>query len=657
VNSDGTFNYVPDADFHGTDTFTFITNDGSLDSASATVTVTVNNIPVANAATFDTDEDTTLTGTLTGSDADSSPITFSLGTQAAHGTVTVNADGTFSYVPNADYNGTDTFTFVANDGLSDSVPATVTITIHAVNDAPVASGLNFSTNEDTTFDGTLPGTDVDGDSLLFAVGTQPAHGSLMVNADGTFSYVSNANFHGSDSFTYTVSDGTLTSGPATVMITVISVNDAPVANPLTISTDEDLTYSGTLTGSDLEDDSLTFALGTQAAHGTVTVNSDGTFTYVPVANYHGSDSFTFVVNDGTVNSTPATVTITVNSVNDSPIANGATFATNEDTTHTGTLTGSDVDGDSLTFALGTQATHGTVTVNVDGTYSYVPNANYHGSDSFTFTVNDGTVTSAAATVTITVNSVNDAPTVANGSGSVNRNGFLVGSVSPLGSDVEGDALTYTVVTPPAHGTLSLSPDGTFTYTPTPGYSGPDSFSFKANDAQADSNVATFSITVNAVDEPLTLSLPSGDTNATQKGPAVQLDPAASVSDPDTVVNYGNAKITVRILSGNTPDDIKHGRVELSVHNQGTGSDLVKVKGSKIYFNGSKVSVAKISGGTRGNPLVVTFSSSATEAAVNAVLKQLSIQASKKASTGVRTIGIEVLAGGQTAQATQVANIS
>jgi VCBS repeat-containing protein len=657
VNSDGTFSYVPDADFHGTDTFTFITNDGSLDSSPATVTVTVNNIPVANAATFETDEDTTLTGTLTGSDADSSPITFSLGTQAVHGTATVNADGTFSYVPNADYNGTDTFTFVTNDGLSDSVPATVTITIHAVNDAPVASGLTFSTNEDTTFDGTLPGLDVDGDTLQFAVGTQPAHGSVVVNADGTFSYIPTANYNGSDSFTYTVSDGTLTSGPATVTINVISVNDAPIADPLTISTNEDTTYSGALTGSDVESDSLTFALGTQAAHGTVTVNADGTFTYVPVANYHGSDSFTFVVNDGTVDSLPATVTITVNAVNDSPVANGATFATDEDTTHTGTLTGSDVDGDSLTFALGTQAAHGTVTVNVDGTYSYVPNANFHGSDSFTFTVNDGTITSAAATVTVTVNAVNDAPIVTNGSGSVNRNGFLVGSVSPLGSDVEGDALTYTFVTQPAHGTLSLSPDGTFTYTPTPGYNGPDSFSFKANDGQADSNVATFSITVNAVDEPLILSLPSTDANATRKGPAVQLDPAASVSDSDTVVNYGNAKITVRILAGNTPNDIKHGRVKLSVHNQGTGSGLVKIKGSKIYFNGSKVSVAKISGGTRGNPLVVTFNSSASEAAVNAVLKQLSIQASKKASTGGRTVGIEVLAGGQTAQATQVANIS
>ncbi len=658
VNPDGTFSYVPDADFHGTDSFTFVVHDGLLSSSPTTVTVTVNGLPVADPFAFSLDEDTQFDGTLTGSDPDGDAFTFALASQAAHGTATVNSNGTFNYVPNVNFHGSDSFAFIVHDGLSNSVPATVTITVNSVNDVPEANPTSFATDEDTTYNGSLAGSDFDGDILTFSLETPAAHGTATVNPDGTFTYVPNANFHGSDSFTFVVNDGSVNSLPATVIITVISVNDTPVANPTSFATDEDTTFNGTLTATDSDNDVLFFSLGTPATNGTVTVNPNGTFSYIPNSNFHGSDSFTFLVNDGTVNSASATVSITVDSVNDLPVGDPFVFSTNEDTTYNGLLTGSDLDGDSLFFVLGSQASHGTATVNVDGTFSYAPTANFHGTDSFTFKVSDGTAISTPVTVTITVNSINDAPTLTNGSGTTIQNHILNGSVSSLGFDADGDALTYLVVTPPAHGTLSLSPDGTFAYLPTPGYSGPDAFTFKANDGQADSNVATFSLTVTpAPNVPLTLVLPSNAATVGKNSAQVQVDPAASVGDPDTVVNYGNAKITASILTGNLPTDISKSRVKLSVRNQGTGAGLVKVKGTKIFFDGQKTAIAKITGGTKGHPLVITFTGAATEQAVNAVLKQLSIQASKKASSGPRTIGIEVIAGGQTAQATKTANIS
>src|SRR5262249_54443898 len=151
---------------------------------------------------------------------------------------------------------------------------------------------------------------------------------------------------------------------------------------------------GTLTGSDADGDAITFTKASDPAHGTVTVNSNGSFTYTPAANYNGPDSFTFKANDGTADSNIASVSITVNPVNDPPASNSQSVMTNEDTPYSGALTGSDIDGDKLTFKKASDPTHGTVVVNSDGTFTYTPVANYNGSDSFTVKANDGTVDSA-----------------------------------------------------------------------------------------------------------------------------------------------------------------------------------------------------------------------------------------------------------------------
>ncbi len=171
-----------------------------------------------------------------------------------------------------------------------------------MNDAPVASSGSFATAEDTAFSGNLPAaTDVDGDALTYAAGsTAPAHGTVVVNSDGSFTYTPTANFNGSDSFTYAVSDGTATV-ERTMTVTVAPVNDAPVASSGSFATAEDTAFSGNLPAAiDVDGDALTYAAGSTApAHGTVVVNSDGSFTYTPTANFNGSDSFTYAVSDGT----------------------------------------------------------------------------------------------------------------------------------------------------------------------------------------------------------------------------------------------------------------------------------------------------------------------------------------------------------------------
>ncbi|CAN1484352.1 Delta-60 repeat [Burkholderiaceae bacterium] len=497
----GAYTYTPNANYNGSDSFTFKVNDGTVDSAVATVSISVaavNDAPLATAASASTDEDTVKTGTLAGTDVDGNTLTFAKVGDPSHGTVSINATtGAYTYTPVGNYNGSDSFTFKVNDGTVDSAVATVSITVAAVNDAPLATAASASTDEDTVKTGTLAGTDVDGNTLTFAKVGDPSHGTVSINATtGAYTYTPVGNYNGSDSFTFKVNDGTVDSAVATVSISVAAVNDAPLATAASASTDEDTAKTGTLTGTDVEGNTLTFAKIADPSHGTVSINaSTGAYTYTPVGNYNGSDSFTFKVNDGTVDSAVATVSITVAAENDAPVATVTTITTDEDTAKTGTLAGTDVDGNTLTFAKVGDPSHGTVSINAStGAYTYTPNANYNGSDSFTFKVNDGTVDSAVATVSITVAAVNDAPVATTASASTDEDTVKTGTLA--GTDVDGNTLTFAKVGDPSHGTVSINAStGAYTYTPVGNYNGSDSFTFKVNDGTVDSAVATVSINI------------------------------------------------------------------------------------------------------------------------------------------------------------------
>ncbi len=519
------------------------------------VTDLENSLPVAEDDAFSVDEDNTLNIAAPGvlandSDANMDPLTAVLDSGPANAqSFTLNADGSFNYVPLDDFNGSDTFTYRANDGFGDSNLATVTITVNPVNDAPVASDDAFTTDEDVPLDVPAPGVlgnddDVDNDPLTAVLISAPANAqSFVLNADGSFSYLANADFNGTDSFTYQADDATVTSTTTTVTITINAINDAPVAVDDAYTTDEDTPLASTPLSvldndTDVETDPLTAVLIAGPANAqSFALNTDGTFSYNPVADFNGSDSFSYMANDDTDNSAPATVIITVNPVNDLPVAADDAFSTDEDVQLDVTAPGvlgndSDVDNDPLTAVLISGPGNAqSFTLNPDGSFSYLPNPDFNGSDSFTYQADDATGPSATATVNITVNSVNDAPVAV-------ADAFTTDEDTPLNStplsvldndtDVETDPLTAVLITGPANAlSFTLNPDGSFAYTPLLNFNGSDSFTYQASDGTDNSNTATVMITINPVND-----APAAADDAF----AVDEDNSLNITAPGVLVN-------------------------------------------------------------------------------------------------------------------------
>ncbi len=291
------------------------------------VMFTMNDIPVAQEQSVSLDEDTPTLVTLGAVDIFPGSLTFTVVTQPEHGTLS-GTGAALTYTPAADYNGSDSFTFKASDGMAESAVVTVTLTINPVNDAPVAVDDTFNTPEDTELVVPAPGvlandTDADGETLsVVSVVTEPAHGVLALNADGSFTYMPEENFFGSDTFTYKVADGTGLFDEAVVTIQVGGVNDWPVANDDAYETVAGVTLDIVAPGvlaNDVQldpNESVTLDVLVQPAHGTLTLNNDGSFTYVPEPGFMGVDTFEYQLNSTVMLqgefSDTAIVTITVN---------------------------------------------------------------------------------------------------------------------------------------------------------------------------------------------------------------------------------------------------------------------------------------------------------------------------------------------------------
>ncbi len=443
-NNDGSFDYTPDSNFNGIVTFTYKTNDGLADSNVETVTINVNPVndaPVADDQNINTLEDIGVAVTLTGSDVENDSLAFSLVSGPSSGTL-IGTTPNVTYIPNQNFAGSDFFTFKANDGQADSNIATISITITPVNDAPVAINDSYNVDEDGTLSVPAAGVldndiDVDGNTLSAALVSNVAQGTLVLNLDGSFVYTPNADFNGSDSFTYTAGDGFANSGVATVNITVNSVNDVPVAVNDSYSVNEDVTLTvssaaGVLSNdTDVENNTLTAILVSSTQNGSLALNNNGSFVYTPDSNFNGSDSFTYKTNDGSDDSQPATVTITVTPINDDPVTSDDSASTPQDTDVTVDLLDddSDVDGDTLSITNVGSAGNGTVTNNNDGTVTYTPSTGFFGDDSFTYTIQDGNGGSDTATVNITVIqavpqitiSINDTTVIEPANGAVDAN--------------------------------------------------------------------------------------------------------------------------------------------------------------------------------------------------------------------------------------------
>ena len=658
VNLDGTFSYDANGQFDSlaegataTDTFQYTVTDnhGGVSTQSATVTITGRNQALrANNDVLVATEDTAVTYTaaqLLGNDSPAHGAGLSIANviSGAGGTATLNDDGSVTFTPNADFNGAADFSYTATIGSLESNSATVTVNVAAVNDAPTievtandftensalagavaatyvtgdeeGDGLTVDFTADSNDDGyyaisggqvvlTAAGADwVNGGNALPAVSLTVSDGDLEGTGSATGvvtpvndaptievtanDFTENSAVAGAVAATYvtgdeegdgltvdftadsnddgyyaisggqvvltaagadwvnggnalpavslTVSDGTLTgTGSATGVVT--PVDDAPVVTNLGASGDEDaLAILGEISATD-EDGATSFALSgepdSDPVHGTVTVNSDGTYSYVPDANFFGTDTFKVTLTDAQGYKQDETVTITVNSVNDRPVIDSPAAVTLIDTSaadvfedQIGGLVASDDDGDVLTYGIlggavngGTASlasAYGTLTLNtVTGAYTFAPNdaainalaAGDSEQVDFTVTAFDGLVT-GNSTLTVNLTGSNDLPSAASGVVTISEDSGFV-----LASDAEGDALTVTSLTGSSvvgpymsQGTVTVV-DGVVRYTPALNSSGSETFTYTVSDGVA-SSTQTLTINVTAVTDAPLLVLP------------------------------------------------------------------------------------------------------------------------------------------------------
>jgi CshA-type fibril repeat protein len=509
INPDGTIIFVPNPDFTGTALITYTISDGrgGVSTATATVTVTpVNDPPVAGNDNAVTDEDVPVTIAVLANDADpdGDPLVVTAAA-AVNGTVVINGDGTMSYAPNADFNGTDTITYTISDGNGGFATATVMVTVNPANDPPVAAPDSVTTAEDTPV--TIPvlanDSDVEGDRLVVSGATAP-NGTVTINADGTISYSPNPHFSGVDTITYTISDGNGGTSTSAVTVTITPVNDPPAAVNDSATTGEDtpVTIPVLANDTDVEGDALV-VINAVAPNGTVAINPDGTISYIPDRDFNGTDTITYTISDGNGGASTATVTVTVNPVNDAPVAIDDAATTQEDTPATIAVLAndSDADGDPLTVTAAS-AGNGTVTINPDGTITYTPNPNFNGTDTITYTISDGKGGFSTATigVTVTIIASNDPPDAVDDAAATNEDTPVTVNVLANDSDPEGNPLTVTGATAP-NGTVAVNPDGTISYIPDRDFNGTDTITYTVSDGQGGVSTATVTIVVAPVNDP------------------------------------------------------------------------------------------------------------------------------------------------------------
>ncbi len=503
--------YSPQANYSGPDSFTYTVSDGVVDSNSATVSITVaavDDVPKANDQSAMTKVDRSASIILTGSDIDSETLSFVIATQPKHGTLAFGSDfarnGKLLYTPETRYTGSDSFAFKMNDGTTDSTPATVSINV-TPNHIPMAEPQAVVTAEDAPDVITLGGSDPDRDTLVYSVVTGPAHGALSGTAPN-LTYTPNRDFHGPDSFTFKVNDGAADSPLATVSITITAVNDPPIAANDHVTTPEDTSRTIFLRGIDPDGNRLTYSIVTEPSHGSLS-GTEPNVVYEPDQDFNGPDSFTFRISDGTTDSVPATISIMVIGTADAPIANDDSVTVQEDEELPIILTGSDPDGDPLTFAVLRNPAHGTLTGKAPNVV-YTPDPNFSWMDSFTFRVSDGTAESPAATVRISVTPVNDPPKAHDDSLVTQED--TPATIDVLANDIEVDneLLKITAVGKSAGGSVTVNPTGTLTYTPNADFYGKDTFTYIVTDREGMTDRATVRVEVtSANDAPLITSKP------------------------------------------------------------------------------------------------------------------------------------------------------
>ena len=534
----------------GSDSFVVTAKDPSGQAVDQTVNVTlVNGAPAITTATTTAsvtglEDAASITGAVKATDPESGAIVYSIKTQGAIGTTTLDAaTGSFSYKPNANANGSDKFVVSATDPSGLVTDQTVNVTVSAVNDAPVfaATTVSLTGTEDVVVTGTAVATDIDSTALTYTIkGTGAANGTAVVDSKtGAYTYTPKADYNGADSFVVVASDGAL-SAEQSVTVSLAAVNDAPRATALSttafsIAAGETASFVIDATDVDSPVSSLKATIGTSPANGKITFGASGNF-YTPNAGFTGTDSFVVSLSDGVASSSySVSAKVLPNLAPSFAAPTTVTVQGTEDVLVTGVAKAIDPEGSALVYSLVTSATKGTVALDAaTGAYSYTPNLDYNGTDSFVVSAKDpfGNVTATNLTVNLNLAAVNDAPRFAKTSVAVagTEDTVLTGTVSA--TDPEGSAVTYSVKSGGStSGAVVINKDtGAYTYTPKLDVNGSDSFVVLASDGAATSE-QTVNITLAAVnDAPVITSASTAAVN--EKVPVSTVVYTATATDVD-----------------------------------------------------------------------------------------------------------------------------
>ncbi|MEZ9602511.1 tandem-95 repeat protein, partial [Vibrio sp. 10N.261.55.A10] len=524
-NGDGTYTLTPDADFNGDVSFTFDVSDGDdVVSTNLELTVSpVNDGPEAQDHAFTVGEDGVLTFNdqdlltgatdIEGDDLSVEGVTYT----GADGVLTDNGDGTYSFAPNENFNGDVNFSFNVSDG-TDTVTANIDVSVTPENDPPVAGSTSYTVHEDNSI--TISNeqllansSDIEGEVAIDNVTYSGSDGVLEINGDGTYTFSPNENFNGEVSLDVVVTDEDGATEATTAGITVLEVNDPPVAGPTSYTIDEDsvLTFNESqvlLNASDIEGDVELVEINYDGPDGIFSINGDGTCSFAPNENFNGQVQLDVTIQDEDGAQVDTFITVDVLPINDVPVSGDLAYSVEED----GSITlsqeqllsqASDVDGDDLTASNLIVDGDATVVANDDGSFTVTPDANFNGDIDLTFDISDGTDT-LVATADLTVNPVNDLPQPQDHTFSIGEDGILNFTDEDLltgATDIDGDDLSVEGVTyTGADGVLTDNGDGSYSFAPNENFNGDVNFSFDVSDG-TDTVQANIDVSVTPENDP------------------------------------------------------------------------------------------------------------------------------------------------------------
>jgi hypothetical protein len=514
--------------------------DVTLRTEDLPTTTPVNQAPKAVTDNVSTAYDTavTINALSNDTDPDNDSLTITAHTQPSHGSVT-RAGNTFTYTPQAGFNGTDSFNYTITDNKGNSATGLVNVTVQpTTNRAPNAVTDNASTTAGQSVKINVLSNDTDPDHDLLSITsvTNPTHGTVTKDAQNVLTYIPAAGFSGTDSFTYTISDGQGHTSVATVNLTVNApANRAPtaVSDTATTAYGTQISIQVLSNDTDPDHDTLTLIDSTNGTNGTVAF-SDTAITYTPRAGFSGEDSFTYTISDGNGHTAIGQVKVTVGAAPNrapSAVTDNVSTAYGTALTITPLTNDTDPENDMLSVTSNTQAINGTVT-RAGNSLTYTPRSGFSGVDSFTYTVSDGKGNSATGTVNVTVRAApvaNKAPLAVNDTIKTTMGVPVLVNLLANDTDPDGDKIALKTLSNPKNGKLYRMNDSYIFYFPNAGFVGTDSFTYSITDSKGAPATAVVSITVTPANK---LPIAKNDVVTAKSGKAVSLNVLANDSDPD-----------------------------------------------------------------------------------------------------------------------------